>query len=226
MEAAISFETSLPLCLPTHSEICLYTSLFVAGWAGVPTTKFQDSVYKKRQKNNVIGLFSMKGTFLARKIKVFSPLHVASTRKRRKCTQIFGEGLWNWLDEAHCCWLTDRRMITASPSQSWYDVAWRRSGGNCFSRCVLENWMTWGVTEGELSCSVGEVEFFRFNLLCSFRFHRDFISFHKAVHSLKIIVVIFFYSRSSNSLPFDEEMFSSQWLMRDLCRCVCFCFVI
>jgi hypothetical protein len=46
--------------------------------------------------------------------------------------------------------------------------------------------MTWGVREGELSCSAGEGEFFRFNLLCSFRFHRDFISFHKAVHSLTI----------------------------------------
>ena len=35
-------------------------------------------------------------------------------------------------------------------------------------------------------------ELFRFNLLFSFRFHRDFISFYKAVHSLPITVVIFF----------------------------------
>ena len=70
--------------------------------------------------------------------------------------------------------------------------------------------MTWGVREGELSCSVGEGEFFRFNLLCSFRFHRDFISFHKAVHSLTIILVIFFYSHSNNSFLFDEETFFSQ----------------
>jgi len=96
-------------------------------------------------------------------------------------------------------------------------MAWRRSGGNCFSRCVLWNWMTWGVREGELSCSAGEGEFFRFNLLCSFRFHRDFISFHKAVHSLTITVVIFFNSHSSNSLLFDDEMFFSQSASWDLC---------
>ena len=116
-------------------------------------------------------------------------------------------------------WFTDRGMPTTSLSRPWYDIAWRRSGGNCFSRCVLWNWMTWGVREGEgrWSCSVGEGEFFRFNLLCSFRFHRDFISFHKAVHSLAITVVIFFNSHSSNSLLFDEEIFFSQSASRDLC---------